>query len=186
MSALACVTGGGMPVASRLLAHVQMEMALAEVTRRRTAGVPPVVPGESVKDWPAYFAALGGRTVKAKRADLELPAPERTAQDGWPAELVMPTGAARLEKLAAELGWEARVTYARGYAWGVGTAQVLIHSTAVRLRHPESGRAGVALWKAKVKGPLKWAVDDAWAWSVVAFPRKLGVEELKAWMKEGS
>lgn len=136
------------------------------------------------RDWPAYFVALGGRQVKLKRADLDLPEPERTSPEGWPEELKVPTGAGRLEKLARELGWEVRVTYARGYLWGVGTAQVLIHSTAVRLRHPGSGRAAVALWKAKVDGPLKWTVDDAWRWSVVAFPQKLGVEELKAWMKE--
>ena len=136
-------------------------------------------------DWPAYFAALGGRTVKPKRADLSLPPPERVSAQGWPEGLAVPTGAGRLEKLAKELGWTGRTTYARGYRWGVGTAQVLIHLAAVRLRHPESGRAGVALWEAKVAGPLKWAVDDAWHWSTVAFPAKVGVEELKAWMREG-
>lgn len=135
-------------------------------------------------DWPAYFAALGGRVVKLKRADLDLPPPERTSHQEWPAEVKVPTGASRLEKLAEELGWEARTQYARGSRWGVGTAQVLIHSVAVRLHHPETGRSAVALWEAKVAGKLAWSTDEAWRWSTVAFPAKVGVEELKVWMRE--
>ena len=135
------------------------------------------------RDWPAYHRALGGRTVKLKRADLELPPPEHTSRQEWPAEVKVPTGAARLVKLAQELGWEARTQYARGHRWGVGTAQVRIHSVAVRLHHPETGRSAVALWEAKVAEKLAWSTDEAWRWSATAFPVKLGVEDLKVWMR---
>lgn len=138
-------------------------------------------------DWPAYFRALGGRHTKVKRADLELPPPEHTSRQDQPEEPAGPTGATRLVKVAQELGWAAQTQYARGHRWGVGTAMVLVHSAAVRLQDPRTGRNAVALWEAKAEaGKLKWTTDEAWRWSTTTFPVKVGVEELKTWMREAA
>lgn len=75
---------------------------------------------------------------------------------------------------AAEAGgWAVRVTYARGTR--LGRPARVVESVALRMNHPDRGRA-VAVW-----------VDGKWSIGLVAaahlFPSSLGAKDFKKWIK---
>lgn len=95
------------------------------------------------------------------------PAPEVAARPAAPEEI--PSGAARVIRLAESLGWEALPTYARGTAMDRrGHAGALIHSLAVRMAFPGTRVRAVAVWTSPAVsgGLMKWTSAGAFAWTV--------------------
>lgn len=83
--------------------------------------------------------------AKPKKERIEHAPPEVTTRDATAEET--PKVAADLAKLAAEHGWEARVTYARGTT--DSDTPKLIHSIAVRMRR--GAQVAAAVWASPVE-----------------------------------
>lgn len=70
----------------------------------RARGERPFIPSDS--------SSKVNEEEPTERVDVPLPPPEVVARPAQPEQI--PTGAARLAKSAAKLGWDVQVTYARG------------------------------------------------------------------------
>lgn len=108
------------------------------------------------------------------------PAPEVGSTDRLPDGFVVPDSVTRLQD---QPGWQSRVTYARGY--GVHATQgkptALVHSLAVRFRHP-CGRAAVAVYEKPVRGGT-WTWRSVWIWGAdLIWYGGCGVTELREYL----
>jgi len=128
--------------------------------------------------------------LRAQREALEVaarpqyPAPEHTSRDPWPLDFVAPKATVSLRLLAERAGWNVAMTYARGCPphGTTGRPTALRHSVAVRLVHPETRRAGYAVYVSPVAS-VSWTWDTVALWGADAtlFPHA-SVTDAKEWI----
>lgn len=119
------------------------------------------------------------------RALRDYPAAEHTSADPWPEDFVAPGPAVSLRVLAERHGWTVAMTYARGNKphGTTGKPTALRHSVAVRMVHPETRRAAVAVTMSPVdKRDWSWDTLLLWGADLPPFPHA-SITDLKEWIK---
>jgi hypothetical protein len=130
----------------------------------------------------AAYDALQAEQLRAAR---EYPPPEHTSRDPWPEDFVAPGPAVSLRLLAEKAGFTVTMTYARGYTPHAVTGRpgALRHSVAVRMIHPETKRAGVAVYVSPVtKADWSWDTVMIWGATEPFFPYA-SITDMKDWIK---
>lgn len=142
-----------------------------------------MVDAEQVTDWAAYMRAVRGRAAASVKPVPVAPPPEVTSRGPWPAEIAIPAVAARLAKVAENVGWVVRVQYSRAaVVCRRGGALVLErrHFVGVVLRHESRDLRAAVVWEAPADADkLSWKVGMCMLGEAGQLPVGIGITALK-------